>query len=212
MICFLKFANCLKYNDIDAAKQLVTCLNVNDRAPHIDVIDCICSDGPDNPALLRYFMDLGYVFKHESLLFSSSPLYVAATHCKPNLLRALIDMRKPEQFVLDAALGFALLDDDRYHKNRLCACILVDAGARRDETKWRYLLSSDWVYDFATARKNARTASLIVLSIKRLHSGIIGINANDVLRIIARCIWSTRGHKRWIEPHERQQKSSKKIK
>lgn len=123
-----------------------------------------------------------------------SPIHYAVLHgCSPKCIRALLDLgtnpnRKNEHgiSVMDMCTRMDLEEYDTYHLQALC--VLIDAGAPLSDGLPQSLS------DFVVRREASRAASLIVLGLNRCDCDCGG-NGRDVLRVISRCVWSTRGYR-----------------
>ena len=142
-------------------------------------------------------MELGATLELDSAGKRQSPLHWAAYWGKPRLLRALLDLGTPVDILYERGrtpLLFALVS-----KKVECARLLLDAGAQlRLVTENNYCTIPQWARDFASAREHARAASLAMLGLLRCGSRVVGrSNGIDVLRVVARCVWGTRGQQGW---------------
>lgn len=174
-------------NDVALIKSSINHENVNHSDEEYmrgSVLWHLCYFGPDDPELLRYFVGLGVHIPIDTI-------HAAAKYDRPKLVRELINLGSDvnalethsSQTPLEKALVYRASDTPR---------VLLDAGAqwkeflaRNSDTNW-----SAWL----AAREQFRTCSLAVLGLQRCGSRVIGCrNGVDVLRIVARCIWSLRG-------------------
>lgn len=77
-----------------------------------------------------------------------------------------------------------------------CAKILLDFGAKLENVIEDDSVSiPQWAKDFDAGREKTRAATLVVLGASKTSK--INNRNRDVMRIIARCIWSTRGYEIW---------------
>lgn len=210
VVDFDLFYICLQKNDIPAALQLVTRKNANtcSRIGGHGVLALLCCYGPDDPDLLRHFIELGAPI-YVSNATSSRPvsaLHHAALRGLHRILRVLLNLgdatltdmpdwanRTPLYMALQTSRGYK-----HQKKNRdLCALLLLDAGAKVPPTEdFEVPL---WVYEFLDMREKLRSGCVALVGVvlkSREHK-----NKKDVMRIIARCLWATRGYahkkKKW---------------
>lgn len=80
------------------------------------------------------------------------------------------------------------------------ARMLLDAGAQlRNASSTIKKVSElpprivEMAETFVAARENTRAGCIVILGLRRANAATIGNNGNDVLRMVARCLWSTRG-------------------
>lgn len=179
-------------NDIDAIKQMIVAENVNFHDDGDNILTFMCMFGPDDVALFRHFVALGAQPQQDEM--GSLTLLAAATNGKPRILRELLDTdenasgftRMPELLTCLLDSRCFIVDDNVIPFNE-CDRIMVDAGAQPDAK------TPLWLREFATYREAARSASIVILGLLQRCGSLSG-NGKDVLRIIARCVWSTRGH------------------
>lgn len=206
---FDEFIDCLSRGEVAKAAKMVTTRNVNCRS-HLNfgVVLLLCRFGPDDPELLRHFAYLGASL--EMVKRSSTSLHWATTHNKPKLVRALLDLganvNTRNSWGL-SALQWCRQDD------QTCSILLLDAGAEIP-----FCPAMHKYQCFMTTREKARSASIAILCLHRLfsksmttrkkaRSASVAIlhrrhqqlfsKTKDVLRVVARCVWSTRGLNCW---------------
>lgn len=183
---FRQLKKLLENNDIDGIKRIVTPKTVGDKNILGDsVLQYVCMYGPDEPELFLHIVNLGAPIESELTLLHN----LVASH-KPRTLRTALD------------LGFVLANIDyetgnkktalvlAFQTNEIkCAKILMDAGSKSRS----YNTIPYWAPYFLISRNKVREASIAILCLAKRKSKILGQhNRNDVLRIIARCIWATR--------------------
>lgn len=186
----------LRKRDIDGVKQLITHENVNDNWYHKEnAIWIVCLYGCDreDASLLRYFLEK---YPHAS---TRRLLHLAAYNDKPNMIRELIQLGvniDERNCAGHTALHSAVCPR---HRSQQCARLLLDAGAAYDPhssfcdyCRPDTLHFPNWLTEFVETRNATRKAATVVLGLYRCCRRR-GTN-KDVLRIVARCVWSTRGH------------------
>lgn len=154
------------------------------------LLDFVCIHGHDDDAasLIRYMYEMDPK--------ATNALYNCAARNKHKMIRELLDVgenvNKPRLANRQTALWHALK-----WKSNECARVLVDAGARipsNDEAQfiWECVDVPQWVWDFKKTRNATHAGCIIVLGLNRCCRR--RDTNKDVLRIIARCVWATRGH------------------
>lgn len=186
--------------EFHSARSLITPQFVQQEAKKIVVEVCAC--GPDDPdLLLKPCIDCGASMNPPQE--SSSALHSSAYHNKPKLMRCLLDwgipVNIPSQLEKRTPLQWA------FDNNSIAAMqVLIDAGAKiiidetlKDQMKYSTIKTHivQVASQFAKTRNQVRTiAMLCLLQPKRLKN-----RQRDVMRIIARSIWATRGYDAWIK-------------
>lgn len=196
---FALFCKRLDNLQIDDAKQQVTVRNANILDGRgFGILWYVCAHGPDDPALFQYFVGLvGSLFGGCGDDVATTPLHKAANAGKPKILRAILDLNiicvdAKTNYNQRTPLYWAVIN---YKFD--CARLLIDAGASPHHLP----LQSECVMKFVAARHDARLVSIIVLALQRCaaRSFTQSGNGKDVLRMVARCVWSTRGEEEsWI--------------
>lgn len=210
---FDSFEDSLIVGDIDGAKKIITRENI-----HGSVIGSLCLYGPDNPDLLRYYINLGVV---AGVIFCNLEMMLqnAAETFKPKMVRALLDCCH----IFANECHHAVPVELPLHSSRnLCVLHLLDAKVPIREIhvfgSIETVLLPQWIQDFKEGREKARSVSVMMLGLQRLHSRVIGGNRKDVLRVIARSVWGLRGLENYwtlrdcVARHTRSASTSKKIK
>lgn len=184
---FHHFSLLLKQGRFEEAIECVTTENANDSQYStgrgaLELFVLYGPDGPNGVAMLHRLLSKGVKLNHVA------PLYYAATRKKVGLVRALLDLRAPIGCdAIDWAVfrtGFGTgFEEDRRNLSHICAKMLIDAGAKCTVR-----------IPFYESRLLARKAAIAILS---LQTQKLGGGAKDVLRIIGRCVWGTRGHNGW---------------
>lgn len=194
----------LERRELEHAKALVTSHNVQDRdARGYDVLCYVCEYGSDDPDLLRHFMKLGVSPIHEQTIGKrSQSVHSAAATNKPKMLRVLLDEAQTRNHLgssesifspLDFAIGLSCGIKQQYRETKLvCAKMLLDAGARTTDMP-------EWVYAYLVRRACARAATKAFLQVAKRGSRVLidTCNGKDVLRLVARYVWSMRDDARW---------------
>lgn len=178
-----------KRHNIKEIKRIVNCHNVNDvNHSGAGVALYACKYGHDDPEALLYFASIGI---QQTLLENASfgfwaPIHRAAIDDKMHLVRSLVRLGVPinlydsSRTPLDAMF-------EQVIKYNVKSCIeLVDMGAKT-------YFPHEWIHDFTKQRQRTRHASIIVLGLQRCFPNTLQGNGKDVLRMIARCLWSLRG-------------------
>lgn len=183
---------CTCFEDVDAVKTLVTPENVNSRdADGCGVVWMLCWCGGweknGDADLLRYFVELGASLEFDDSKRDPnvpSPLYFAASRNKARLVRLLLDFGTP----LHYTYTHPPLDGAIYSNARDAARVLIDMGARTEKYQLR------WVTQFVEARIQTRQVAIIILGSQQVKSKVPGRgNGKNVLWLIARCVWGSRG-------------------
>lgn len=183
---FVEFIDCLSSDKVAKAITMVTTRNMHSRYLNRGVVSVFCENGPDDPELLRHFVGLSAVD-----VLGANSLHWAASSNKPRVLRALIDMggNVNLQNTHDGSSPLEWTSVVHYE----CAKVLLDAGAK---CKMNCMSSWEWK-KFLSHREKARIATIAILCLPRCQQLLS--KSKDVLRIVARCVWSTRGHREWIK-------------
>lgn len=181
-----------RWKTIDDVKQLVTSENVMFRDYMGDgVLSYICMYYKvDDGDVIRYFVQQGATLELDSHKRRWSPLHKAACRGRGKMTRALIDLGIPVDIHTEYNQT-PLMRTYFYDSNFESAKVLIDAGANlsvfNDEL-------AGWVKEFVATREQTRAAAVIVLALQRCRSAVVGCgNGRDVLKMVARCVWSTRG-------------------
>lgn len=184
----------LRTNNVAEAKRLVTRENVHQRDDDDGgVVWHLCNQGPDDPELLYHFVAMGASLEMSTDENVRSPQDPAAAYKKPKILRALLDLGVPPNV---KAFGHTPFERALENNNFVCACVLLDAGATATIRFGTQI--GRRLHGFITNRNKARDASIAILSLLKCRSHIITGNGKDVLRIVARCVWSQRGHTKTV--------------
>lgn len=197
---FDAFVELLEKNDIVGAKAMIDTGNVLSTDRKGDgIVAILCWDGPDDPELLRHFVALGAPLEIQKNMrsFRISSLHYAAAQNKPKLIRSLLDIAGADCVNVLDPYGRTPLRQSFNSAFVECGKVLIDAGA--DLFIVGSMYRREWVSEFVASREEARSASVVVLGLLRCsgaHKSLCG-NGKDVIRIVARCIWSTRGHNGW---------------
>lgn len=189
----LIFCNHKEWSNV--AKSIITKDNIFDRDSHGDcVLVYLCWLGPDDPDLLYHFLHLAGEFPFNKIGYFS-PAQMAARENKPKLLRALLDVNIEYINYTSSWHGATpfqycyLTDQDT--RGFECVRVLVDAGAKLPDPDG----IGPILQIFITKRIETRSAAIAILCLKCCRSSVLsGGNGGDVLRVIARCVWSTRGY------------------
>lgn len=175
----------------EAALSLVT--KENARSLDINgfgVMVSFCANGPDNPEMLRRLMDLG-VPLHDKR--TPTPIFEAVASNKTKLVRFLLDIGTHVDTRSNdgnTALDYALM----LPVGKECVRLLLDAGANIQKL---HNGIPQWAHEFIETRKKVRDAAIVVLGVLRCcgaNAKMLCGNGKDVLCVIARGVWSTRGH------------------
>lgn len=191
----LQFKRLLAERDLCGLKQMMTMSPDFFFHYPCDTVDgsgifrWICSEGPDDPEIISYFIGLDVNLMDES---GWHAIHYAALFGKPNLVLYLLN-NVPECAKLTASVvGRSVLDICLYKQMICCFAVLIDRGV----TIHGYHVS-DWATDFLKqlqeARHFARRRAVIVCGLLRCRACVMRGNGVDILRMIARCIWSYRG-------------------
>lgn len=173
-------------NDAIQAGCEAVSVNARDQTGSFGTVSFFCEYGPDDPLFLNKLVAAGTNMKDTLELDSAwvrlSPLHLAAQKEKPRLLRALLDLGFPVNIC--HKFGDTACDVTASWN---CKKLLLDAGGK---TSTHHLIEN--VSKFLDTRDNRRAASIAILGLKRCQSTVSA--SKDVLSMIARCVWSTRGH------------------
>lgn len=186
---YRELAQLFTRGDIDEVKRFITPQIASRKNIHRGhcVATIFCSYAKDDLVLLSQLVSLGVSFMFQvSKNRWNAPIHFAAKNNKVKIVRALIDMDKVNVNMGNGGnytpLRFAL-------NNANVAKILLDAGAHYDKN------APQWVRDFMLRREKTRLVCIVVLGQLLCRGSIVlqSGNGRDVLRMVARCIWSTRG-------------------
>lgn len=198
LIDFFQFRTLCRELNFDEAKRLVTPSNILSRdAQNSGIVYNVCLY-LDDPDFLRYVLQLGAPLEVEESPQHYLPIHHVASANKSRMLRVLLDFGTP----VDArggcynhtALHIALIVDRRVTHQRETSKMLLDAGA-----KLAFCFKEnvpDWAHAFVANREQTRCGCIIVMGLRISRSNTLGHSSivnKDVLRIVARCLWSTRG-------------------
>jgi hypothetical protein len=126
--------------------------------------------------------------------YGYTPLHIASLHENANVVRVLLDTGA----IVDVTNNFGRTPlcyaIDNKHVD--IARLLIDRGAN-----FIVPIVSDWVTTFVESRSNCRCASIVVIGIHKYRcTTLTGNNDINVLRLIAKHIWSTRMDDVWATP------------
>lgn len=185
-LLFESLKHCLVYYPV-TVKNLITKENVTTVFGGHCVLTYVCWYGPDDPDILLYCVGLGAsVQRHVG---NKAPIHFAAQSGKCKLVRTLIDLGVSVN--QETQTGSTVLDFTLLRSNR-CTELVLDAGGVQTSV----VNLPQWAKNFINQRKQHRTNALILIGLKQCRSKTIGFNGKDVMRVIARCIWSMRGWKK----------------
>lgn len=203
------FATLLIDRNIEEAKRLLA-LHPDPKGAHRHgVLTHVCEFGPDDPDLLHHFIKLGATLELDSVGIRGGPIHSATATNKPKILHTLLELGTPVNLgsyrytPLDNAFGFKFGEEANangytvgaiYKESRLCAKILLDAGAQPSECKRNV---PQWIYDYVSTREKTRASAIAVLGLLLCRSSVISGGkyiGRDVLCVVARCVWSLRGN------------------
>lgn len=200
------FAKLLENGDINGARHLFAYPSATLKGVQgHGVLTHVCEFGPDDPDLLRHFIEMGATLELDSSHIRGGPIHSAAATNKPKMLRMLLDLGTPANLFsyrytpLDNTFGFNSGELANafafkllicYEESRMCAKILLDAGAQLSECKRDV---PQWVHEYVSTRKKTRAASIAILGLLVCKSSVISCVGRDILRVLARCVWSMRG-------------------
>lgn len=171
----------LRKRDIDGVKRLITRENVESEwYCGKNAIWVVCTFTRDDDASLAHYLGTTYPGSPFSGI-----LRALAYYGRTKMIRELLDLgvvdEKPTLESPYAAVDIAVIWM-KYES----AFVLLDAGAKCGVNPPK------WVIDFIDVRNAAREAAMVVLGLQRC--GTLFVVSRDALRIVARCVWSTRGH------------------
>lgn len=171
-------------NKHEEAIECLTPENANERDSNDrGVLESFVLYGPDGPngvAMLHRLLSKGVKLNRVE------PLNFAAARQKVDLVRALLDWRAPIGHNVISWAVFGFEREEERKKSDICVKMLIDAGATPS-----HIISMP----FYESRLLAREAAIAILCLQTQKRGG---GAKDALRIIARCVWGTRGHDEWI--------------
>lgn len=109
---------------------------------------------------------------------------------KPAIVRKLLDLGMDVNYT--TSMGLSPLFVALCHKQVPVARILLDAGG----TCGMYDMGRrSYIDDFFWYRLSTRNAAVAILCLQRCGARVLGNhNGPDILRMIARCVWSMRGY------------------
>lgn len=184
------FTKHLKEKNIEAAKQLITPENIHSKTA-ILALERVCSDGPDDPLLVKHFFDMGLIVP-QSRFRGPKFLDLAVTNDFHRSLHVLLDhlpINEKDNNFDEEDGNFDTPLEIVFSKNNCAYClrVLMDAGAKPT----RYMMKEQpWIKQFVYSRTLARECALALLCVPRMR-GKVNVT-RDVMRIVARCVWSTR--------------------
>lgn len=124
-----------------------------------------------------------------------TPLHVAAEKGNVRVSRLLLDVSS----VVEAAdvRGYTPLVEAVWRERRDVVELLLDRGAQLNPVGplWGPWGAPQWAVDMASiapCRIACRSSCLVMMGLRGCQSGVIGSNNRDVLRLVARLVWSTR--------------------
>lgn len=187
-------------SNLDVLKQLVTKENValwHHTGPFFDYLMLLNDDHVLD--MIDHCVAIGCFKEYCANCVSCAPIHAAILgDCKPPVIRKLLDYgvdvnmkNKYGNRPLDL-----YLDDNGFHDDadKQTIRMLIDAGGKTDKKR---LGPPHPSMVFVAQRDASRSAALIVLGLNRCDCDCWG-NGRDVLRVIARCVWSLRGHLDWV--------------
>lgn len=187
---FATLKDLLEKHDVGAIKLFVTSnpliVRNEDGEPIANIVCEYMRD--DDPELLLFFVALGVRFGKAQRGSGVTPMHIL-TKYKPRSLRALIDLGFT--FVVADGGGQTPLEWACVYRAVSCVWELLDAGARFDQTDF-LRVPPNWAFDMETKRDDVRKKAIICLGLPRVSKQQTRNGIKDVVRIIARCVWSAR--------------------
>lgn len=161
------------------------------------VIWYVCAYAPDvdeSVQLIHKLVALGAALeiKPKTSFYSRrNPIHVVCWKEKPKLLHTLIELGSPIE--LRCGNGWTALHHAISVQSVECVKILLDAGAQLSLCVSNFVPT--WVTTLAEKRTRIRNVSIVLLGMIKISSTSLCGNGRDVLRMIARCVWSMRALK-----------------
>lgn len=191
---FRLFEKLLRERNVEEAKKLVTPENIHDTTNWGGILVYVCCDGPDEPDLLRYFVAMGASLEIENNRKPVTPLGWALRKSNYNQIKELLRLGVPVNSFVDN-LNHTPLFVSLYRNDNRITKLLLDAGAKISKlpSNGNEFVTKP-ILDFIASREATRQACIVVLGMKRCGSRVLQPNGIDVLRVIGRCLWETRGY------------------
>lgn len=179
----------LQQKDFDGAERMLP-QNVNIVTDDgFGLVDYICRNtNNDGVPLLCRVLKLGATFDVKRCCG-----YYAVENKSDRNLKALLDFGHPvEGTFVGTGATMSLLEKALLRcvdGPTACLVLLIERGAELRNVNCANLF---WAKELVAAREKIREAALAILGLLMCRSRVLGINRKDVLRMIARCVWSTR--------------------
>ena len=193
---WVEASNVLRCGDATRIRNYFTTANANIcSARGFTPLHAVCENNlTDSAVLVCHLLDCGAdINAHDRDGWSA--LHSAAWTRNLNCLRVLLRRgASMEPKDLNGLTPLAMTLDRGY---RECATLLLDWGAQLS------LVGVDvevpeWARTYVGGRERARMAAVVLLGSRRKHrSPVLASNAMDVIRLIAKVLWSTRGDEAW---------------
>lgn len=180
----------IQQKDFDGAKGMLPAdMTIRDLFGY-GIVDYIChwTKNNDGCNLLRHV--LGATFDVEKCCG-----YHAIVEKSDRNLEELLNFGHPiEGTFLTIDNTISLLEIAIIVGQTYCARLLIDRGAQLKNVNTNYHF--EWAVFFVSSREKTRGGALAILGLLlcRSRSIVSSGNGKDVLRMISRCVWSTRGH------------------
>jgi ankyrin repeat protein len=100
--------------------------------------------------------------------------------------------------------GYTPLYSAILHNHIDIARLLIDRGGEVSNVTLNGSLTAipDWVTNYVASRSNCRIVSIVIIGIHKYHrTNVTGNNDINVLKLIAKHIWSSRMDDGWRAPH-----------
>lgn len=184
---FQDFGDLLSMRKHVAAKALITFENATAEQLAVNFVWLLCKYGDDDPDMLVYLVDKGcpFILKKQG---DHTCLSIAAKKGKHKIVKKLLDLGVDANEKNHYGCTSLQCIEKNNEGTRLCAMHLLDAGAAAAPNT----IIAQWISDLANQRKATHTLVILLLGLQKCCSTVLAHNGKDVLRMIARVIWSHR--------------------
>lgn len=164
-----------------------------------DIIRSVCRYGPDDPTIIQYFLGLGAPLYTcwSTRPFYKASIYYAAFNGNVKQIQELVrvgvsvdfnDRKTVLSCVLKKLWNGSFYNNEDLVRSAIC---LIDLGAKYVPLSEEFM----WIQEFVESKHATQHACIIILGLQRCcrNDNVLQGNGKDILRVIARCLWSLRG-------------------
>jgi ankyrin repeat protein len=187
--------------DHQQLRHVLTAHNVDDNSPTYDCTALHYAASYEQVECVKVCMEMGANVNARTN-GQQTPLHgVASMRGNVEIARMLLD----EGAIVDAKnrYGITPLYSAIFNNHMDVARSLIDRGGKVSNVKLNVFLPAipDWVTNYVASRSNCRIVSIVIIGIhKYRRTNLTGNNDINVLKLVAKHIWSSRMDDGWSAP------------